>query len=132
MQDYLRFKEISELFSAGEPEKARHLLMEMQSRCIGLRDEIRMLTIRLRSLEDTLRSAQNLFMENGFYWLRINGFMHGPFCPSCHKRDGSLVRLEKKLASRICPYCQEVFQLEKGEKLGADIPHHARILHFAR
>lgn len=61
MLDYRRFKEINDLFASGQPEKARRLLMEMQSRCIALRDEMSMLKVRLQTFEDILYLSQNLY-----------------------------------------------------------------------
>ena len=82
MLDYRRFKEINDLFASGQPEKARRLLMEMQSRCIALRDEMSMLKIRLQTLEDILYLSQNLYEENGFYWLRTAGVKQGTVLPA--------------------------------------------------
>ena len=135
MLDYRRFKEINDLFASGQTEKARHLLMEMQSRCIALRDEMSMLKIRLQSLEDVLYLAQNLFEEHGFYWLHTSGVRQGPFCPRCYETEGGLIRLEKRKHRLECPYCRAAYDYHpeldavasSGMKAGA-----AKILHFAR
>ena len=91
MLDYRRFKEINDLFASGQPEKARRLLMEMQSRCIALRDEMSMLKVRLQTFEDILYLSQNLYEEYGFYWLRTAGIKQGPFCPHCYESEGALI-----------------------------------------
>lgn len=109
MLDYRRFREICELFASGKSERARRLLMEMQSRCIGLRDEIAMLKLRIEELEISLNLAQNMESEQGFYWLRVNGGRQGPFCPRCYEADGALIRLENQDGARSCPYCGEMF-----------------------
>jgi hypothetical protein len=105
MLDYRRFKEINDLFAQGQPEKARRLLMEVQSRCIALRDEMNMLKIRLQTFEDILYLVQNLYKENGFYWLKTAGVKQGPFCPHCYEHEGGLIRLEKSGHALHCPCC---------------------------
>lgn len=105
MLDYRRFKEINDLFASGQPEKARRLLMELQSRCIALRDEMSMLKVRLQTFEDIFYLSQNLYEENGFYWLRTAGAKQGPFCSHCYESEGGLIRLEKTGNELRCPYC---------------------------
>lgn len=135
MLDYRRFKEINDLFASGKPEKARHLLMEMQSRCIALRDEMSMLKVRLQTFEDILYLSQNLYEEHGFYWLRTAGVKQGPFCPHCYESEGALIRLEKQHKSLLCPYCSTTYKgaahamPEMAETLDG---RQARILPFAR
>lgn len=135
MLDYRRFKEINDLFASGQTEKARHLLMEMQSRCIALRDEMSMLKIRVQSLEDVLYLAQNLFEEQGFYWLHTSGLRQGPFCPRCYETQGGLIHLDKRKKKLECPCCHASYNqlpemnaaASSGINAGA-----AKILHFAR
>lgn len=135
MLDYRRFKEINDLFASGQTEKARRLLMEMQSRCIALRDEMSMLKIRVQSLEDVLYLAQNLFEEQGFYWLNTKGLRQGPFCPRCYETQGGLIHLEKRKQRLSCPCCHTSYnplpEMDAANpacgKTGA-----AKILHFAR
>ena len=135
MLDYRRFKEINELFAAGEDERARRLLMEVQSRSIAMKDEMDMLKIRLQSLEDALYLSKNLYEENGFLWLRTAGVRQGPFCPQCYGLDGGLIRLEKENDSLLCPYCRTSYaghwRAPEAEREPAP-GHQARILHFAR
>lgn len=109
MMDYCRFRDINDLFAKGQPQKARRLLMEMQSRCIALRDEITMLKIRLQTAEDALFLSKNLFRENKLYWLRAGESRQGPFCPACYESEGALIRLEKYKQEWICPYCHQSF-----------------------
>ena len=47
MLDYRLFKEINDLFAAGRHDKARRLLMEVQSRGIALHDEISLSLIHI-------------------------------------------------------------------------------------
>ena len=135
MMDYRRFKEINDLFASGQPEKARRLLMEMQSRCIALRDEMSMLKVRLQTFEDILYLSQNLYEEYGFYWLRTAGIKQGPFCPHCYESEGALIRLEKQHKSLLCPYCSTSYKgtvrvmTETAEPLAG---RQARILPFAK
>lgn len=131
MLDYCRFKDINDLFASGQPQKARRLLMEMQSRCIALRDEITMLRLRLRTAEAALFISQNLFREDGLYWLKSPEGRQGPFCPSCHDAEGALIHLDKFKRELICPYCHESFSL-KPPPINPNSLFHARILHFAR
>ena len=135
MLDYRRFKEINDLFASGQPEKARRLLMEMQSRCIALRDEMSMLKIRLQTLEDILYLSQNLYEENGFYWVRTAGVKQGPFCPHCYESEGGLIRLEKQRKGLSCPYCNADYKSRINIMAEAGEPftgRQARILPFAR
>lgn len=132
MLDYLRFKEINALFASGHTEQARRLLLETQARCLALRDEMRMLKIRLQSLEEALAVARNLYMEHGFYWLRSNGFRQGPFCPRCYGQECILIHLDKMGESLACPYCGEVFRKPAPSPQPDSSAHHARILPFAR
>lgn len=130
MMDYCRFRDINDFFANGQPEKARRLLMEIQSRCIALRDEINMLKLRLKTAEEALYLAQNLILEGRFYWLNASGVRQGPFCPRCYESEGALIRLEKAGQFWTCPYCQESYSLPIQENLKE--PGHARILRFAR
>lgn len=117
MLDYRKFREICELFASGKSEQARRLLMEMQSRCLGLRDEIAMLKFRIDELETALDLARNMSFESGFYWLMANGLRQGPFCPRCYESDGALIRLESQETGRFCPYCGELFEAaSRGEE----------------
>lgn len=133
MMDYCRFRDINDFFASGQPEKARHLLMEIQSRCIALRDEVSMLRLRLQTAEDALYLAQNLFLEKGFYWLKSPGVSQGPFCPRCYEQEGALFRLERLVEQLICPYCHESFVIDiKRPRTEASLGRPARILRFAR
>lgn len=134
MLDYRRFKEINDLFASGQPEKARHLLMEVQSRCIALRDEMNMLKIRLQTFEDILYLTQNLYEESGFYWLKTAGVKQGPFCPHCYESEGGLIRLEKTRSGLNCPYCDSSYRgaaraARAGQGSGE---RQARIIPFAK
>ena len=130
MLDYHRFKEINELFSSGQGEKARHLLMELQSRCIALRDEMSMLKLRLQSLEDVLYLSENLYEKNGFYWLKIKDLQQGPFCPCCYEAEGVLIRLDKHKTGFECPYCYSGFNVIRNNTPITD--KQAKIFYFAR
>lgn len=111
MMDYCRFRDINDFFANGQPQKARRLLMEMQSKCIALRDEIMMLKIRLHTAEEALYLATNLYKDNQLYWLKSQAGRQGPFCPGCYESEGALIRLEKYKQELICPYCHESFSL---------------------
>jgi hypothetical protein len=111
MLDYSRFKEINELFAAGRTDEARHLLMEQQSQCIALQDEINMLRARVQTFEDILHIAQNLSREGDFYWLTTNDVRQGPFCLRCYESEGGLIRLERRRADLACPCCSATYPL---------------------
>lgn len=135
MLDYRRFKEINDLFAAGKPEQARRLLMEMQSRCIALRDEVSMLKGRLQTFEDILYLSEKLYKENGFYWLKTANVNQGPFCPQCYESEGGLIRLDKNAAGLHCPYCNAGYaSTTRGPAVNDDdLPiERARIIPFAR
>ena len=134
MLDYLRFKEINALFASGHYEEAKHLLLEAQARCLALRDEMRMLRIRLQSLEEALALARNLYCEHGFYWLKTNGVRQGPFCPRCYDQEAILVHLDKMGDALACAYCGEVFRKPASSPPPDATPpaRHAKILKFAR
>ena len=135
MLDYRRFKEINELFASGHAEEARRLLMELQSRCIALKDERDRLKLRLHSFEDVLHISSNLFMENGLYWLRLpDSVKQGPFCPQCYDSEGGLIRLERDRGALLCAYCGSRYKsslhiLNGLEDMSAS--HKAHILPFA-
>ncbi|MCR5563367.1 MAG: hypothetical protein K6F46_08390 [Desulfovibrio sp.] len=106
MLDYHLFKRINDLFEQGKAESARLLLMELQSRHIALRDELDRLKIRLETLEHAVALNRSIFLENGFYWLKIeDGIKQGPFCPHCYDAVGSLIRLENGDTGLRCPCC---------------------------
>ncbi len=133
MLDYCRFKDINAFFANGQPEKARRLLMEIQSRCIALRDEVDMLKLRLETAEEALYLAAHLFEDNGFYWLDSPNSRQGPFCPRCYKSEGALIRLERSREGLGCPYCNEIYKLQDPDCKTADTRSgHARILRFAK
>lgn len=132
MMDYGRFREINHLFASGDTQKARHLLMEMQSRCIALRDEIQMLRLRLRTAEDALYICQNLVFEGDLYWLRWENGRQGPFCPRCYEAESALIRLDKYKQELVCPYCHETFPLRNVLSDASANLVHARILRFAK
>lgn len=127
MLDYRRFRDINDLFASGQPQKARRLLMEMQSRCIALRDEISMLRLRLQTAEDALFLSRNLYLEDSFYWLKSANGRLGPFCPGCYDSDWALIHLERHNNSLICPCCRETFRVCDAAPPSAA---HARILQF--
>ncbi|MDR3357403.1 MAG: hypothetical protein LBN96_00785 [Desulfovibrio sp.] len=134
MLNYRRFKEINDLFAQGQTGKARHRLMEMQSSFIALRDEMNMLKVRVQTFEDILYLAQNLYKENGFYWLKTSGLKQGPFCPGCYENEGGLARLEKCRHGLHCPYCQANYAARtRSGTEGAEMPPRAaNIIPFAR
>lgn len=132
MLDYRRFKEINDLFAAGRTEQARHLLMELQSRCIALRDEMERLRVQIRTLEDILYLSKNLSRENGFYWLTTPGVRQGPFCPQCYDTVGALIRLEKADYALHCPYCGQRHALPRPAAAPAPAGRMARIIPFVR
>lgn len=132
MMDYTRFREINDLYAKGHWQKARHLLMEMQSRCLALRDEINRLRLRLQTAEDALFICQNLTLEGELYWLRWEGGRQGPFCPNCYEAESALIRLDKYKRELICPYCHESYPLLTDSALLEGNLSHARILRFAR
>lgn len=128
MLDYLRFKEINELFMSGQIEAGRRLLMEMQSRYLALRDEMQMIKIRLQNTEAALHIARNLIIDNNFYWLNSDGIRQGPYCPRCFEQEGGLIHLEKIGDKRACPCCGEIFT----NKSKTEPAKHAKILQFSR
>lgn len=136
MLNYRQFKEINELFAQGQNAKARHRLMEVQSHCIALQDEMERLKIRLQTMEDILYLRKNLFEEHGFYWLRTaGGVKQGPFCPHCYELEGGLVRLEKRVdQGLICPYCNSTYTtnllVPALKPVNVEQGQTARILHF--
>ena len=133
MLDYRLFKEINYLFTSGQYRKARHLLMEVQSRSIALRDEISMLRARLKTLEDATFLNENLQSQNGFYWLFTNNLRQGPFCPHCYESEGGLIRLERSHKTLCCPYCHATYPGMANEEFQeGDAVRHARIIPFAR
>lgn len=133
MLDYRLFKEINDLFTSGQYRKARHLLMEVQSRSIALRDEISMLRARLKTLEDAAFLNENLQCQNGFYWLFTNDLRQGPFCPHCYESEGGLIRLERSHKTLRCPYCHATYPGMANEEFQeGDAVRHARIIPFAR
>lgn len=127
MMDYCRFRDINDFFASGQSEKARRLLMEVQSRCLALRDEINMLKLRLQTAEEALYLSENLFRENNFYWLKAPGPRQGPFCPRCYEAEGALIRLEREAREFLCPYCHASFPLDTVEAAASC----AKILNFA-
>lgn len=133
MLDYCRFRDINNFFANGQPERARRLLMEIQSNCIAMHDEIGMLKLRLQTAEEALYLAVNLYQEGGFYWLKSPGSRQGPFCPRCYESEGALIRLERGMNGLACPYCNEPYKqdalLSKGPCAFAG---QARIIKFAR
>lgn len=131
MLDYCRFRDINDFFASGQPEKARRLLMEIQSRCIALRDEICMLKLRLQTAEEALYLAENLFRESGLYWLKSPCSRQGPFCTRCYESEGALIRLERVAEGLACPYCSELYK-QSGPPARKESGSQARILKFAR
>lgn len=133
MLDYFRFRDINDLFANGQPQKARRLLMELQSRCIALRDEVSLLKLRLRTAEDALYLSQNLFRDGELYWLKANDNRLGPFCPRCYDAEGALLLLEKIKRDLSCPYCHAIFAIRNPEPVEQPATgSHARIFRFAR
>ncbi|MDD4701725.1 MAG: hypothetical protein PHI96_05845 [Desulfovibrio sp.] len=133
MLNYRLFKEINDLFASGQYRKARHLLMEVQSRCIALRDEISLLQVRLKTLEDAAVLKENLEAKDGFYWLFTDTLRQGPFCPHCYESEGGLIRLERSHKALQCPYCHATYAVMANEEYqeGSAV-RHARIIPFAR
>ncbi|WCB47620.1 hypothetical protein [Nitratidesulfovibrio vulgaris] len=105
MLDYYKFKEINDLFLKGRIDEARHLLTEMQTRYVALSDENIMLRSQVQEFEDILYLSRNLVFDGYCYWLLTGEIKQGPFCESCYKRDGVLVRLDSRSKSWQCPSC---------------------------
>ena len=129
MLDYRRFKEITELFASGKTEQAKFLLMEMQSRCIAMRDEMAILKARILILEECLDFSKNLCKEKGLYWLKTVGLRQGPYCPRCFDNEEILIKLDKKENCRVCPICGEVY-LPVSPSSSLTRPSSPKILHF--
>lgn len=130
MLDYRRFKEIGELFACGKTEQAKFLLMEMQSRCIALRDEMAILKARILILEESLNFARNLYFEHGLYWLKIDGIRQGPFCARCYDDNNILIRLDKADDKRICSICGEIYILAPSASISGTVSTSSKILKF--
>ena len=109
MLDYQTFKNIEELFSTGQRQEGRRLLMEMQSRCIALHDEMDSLRTQLREFEDIVFLSKSLHFERTFYWLHLAELRHGPFCPVCYEGDNALLRLQHHEDGWRCPRCHARF-----------------------
>lgn len=105
MLDYERFKLINDLFRQGRGDEARSQLMELQSHCIALRDEMHILKTQVQEFEDIIFLSKSLHFDRQFYWIKIASVKQGPFCPQCYERDGSLMRLESRRNVLLCPYC---------------------------
>ncbi len=129
MLDYRRFRDINEFFASGQPQKARRLLMEMQSRFIALRDEISLLRLRLQTAEDALQLSRNLYLDGDLYWLKSDPEPAGPFCPACYEAEGALIFLDRLKCELVCPYCHTSYPLRNARSPEGGIVH-ARILHF--
>lgn len=131
MLHYRLFKEINDLFASGRTEQARRLLMEIQSRSIALHDELNLLQTRLKTLEDAVELADNLFQRNGLYWLKAEDINLGPFCPRCYENEGGLIRLERADGTFHCPYCHSVLSCPSQLCEHDNAPPRARIIPFA-
>ena len=105
MLDYELFKKIDNLFMHGQAEEARRHLMEVQSRCIALRDEMHMLKTQVQEFEDIIFLSKCLHFDRQFYWLKIAHVKQGPFCPHCYDKNGTLMRLETRRNILLCPFC---------------------------
>ena len=105
MLEYLKFKQLRELFIQGHFEAARRLLMALQARYIALHDEISVLKQQVREFEESMLLSQNLVMDGEQYWLCAGGVRHGPFCKPCYEYAGKLIRLEGRTRAWRCPYC---------------------------
>lgn len=141
MLDYYSFKEINDLFAQGRAEQGRHMLMELQSRYIAMRDELEALKQQVQEFEDILYLSKNLVQVGDFYWLKIGSVRQGPFCPDCYQRDGTLTRLECNKDLLRCPYCDSTHQrppVENEQHTAASLhpngatPRSSRIIQFAR
>lgn len=142
MLDYYSFKEINDLFAQGRAEQGRHMLMELQSRYIAMRDELEALKQQVQEFEDILYLSKNLVQVGDFYWLKIGSVRQGPFCPDCYQRDGALTRLECNKNLMCCPYCGSTHARPPVEHeqhtAGAVVhpnaasPRSSRVIQFAR
>lgn len=146
MLDYARFKLINDLFMQGRGDEARSQLMELQSSCIALRDEMHTLKSQVQEFEDIIFLSKSLHFDRQFYWIKIASVKQGPFCPQCYERDGTLMRLESRRNVLLCPYCgaehlrAAVCALEdaphkdshREEHARAPQPRPARVIPFAR
>ncbi|MDR3358845.1 MAG: hypothetical protein LBN96_08365 [Desulfovibrio sp.] len=109
MLDYYRYKSVSELMAQNKPDEARLLLAELQRRYVSVCDENAALRTQIQEFDDILYIARNLVIERGFYWLITGAVRQGPFCPTCCKRDGLLVRLVGDRKGLICSNCRGIF-----------------------
>lgn len=126
MQDFYKFKEISDLIHRGQVEEANLLLASIQAKYIYVCDQNNFLRTQLQQLEETLFFAKNLYFDEICYWLNTGGIKQGPFCKQCYEQDGALIRLEPHNSLWICPTCQTVHQ-RKHTPLAKPAPQLAKV-----
>ncbi len=129
MLDYYRFKDIDDLYCQGETDKARQLLMSMQSRYISLCDENSFMRMQLHEFEDILYLSRNLIFDGDCYWLITGGIKQGPFCAHCYDQDGALIRLDSESGEWRCVSCGTLHRREAeqpGQTILSPAPKAAR------
>lgn len=99
MFDLHYIKKIADLFMKGQHDEARYLLMDMQAHYISMSEENTLLRRQVQEFEDTLSLSRNLVFDGSSYWLSADSARQGPYCPHCHHRNGSLVRMVTRLVS---------------------------------
>lgn len=112
MSQYVRFREIHELFACGQIEEGRRALLELQARYIVLCDELDVMKKQIKEFEDIIFLSENLVAEKDGYWLRTGKLRQGPFCKPCYDHGGKLIRLELHQSVWRCPHCGLLFRRE--------------------
>ncbi|MCG8531685.1 MAG: hypothetical protein MI749_13615 [Desulfovibrionales bacterium] len=105
MLDYYKFKEVSELFLTGKTREAKLRLQELQTKYISLCDEVSTLKQQVSEFDDILHLSQNLLFDGNYYWLKTGTVRHGPFCATCCKEEGLLIRLPHGGGKKLCWRC---------------------------
>lgn len=128
MLDYYKFKEVSELFLTGKTREAKQQLQALQTKYISLCDEVSALKQQVNEFDDILHLSQNLLFDGNYYWLKTGTVRHGPFCATCCKEEGLLIRLPHGGSKKLCWRCGKQYEAisqptsTPSKKLGKVIP----------
>jgi len=109
-------KEIYELAKKGMTIDLQERLMQIREQALELQEENLSLRTKLNEIEERLSKKENLVFNGEVYFFKEgNNFGDGPFCPTCHDKDGKVVRLHRNRhddidATHHCNVCQSFFK----------------------
>lgn len=104
------YKDIVDLIKKGSTIEAQEKIMELREAAIQLQEENLELRQRIKGLEEQIALRAKIAWDKPYYWVDDGGKRDGPYCQTCHDKDGKLIRLQDGTNGVWrCKVCKGVF-----------------------